>query len=165
MNQPVPLSTLLIAAFGILILYGSVRGASIVVASARRTAAAMEVLQAVAARLVEALDRTAAADTKLMEATTSSAKDMAIMPPLLEAVTKLGHAQLELLERQRHPFRPPNNNPLPPRDVEAANQEAEIAEIMRSYGVTREEPLLRMNSANGTSVWEGDVMFRNWGGR
>jgi hypothetical protein len=36
---------------------------------------------------------------------------------------------------------------------------------MRSYGVTREEALLRMNSVNGTSVWEGDVMFRNWGGR
>jgi hypothetical protein len=74
MNQPVPLWTLLIAAFGILILYGSVRGVSIVVASARRTAAAMVVLEAAAARLVEALDRTAAADTKLMEATTSSAK-------------------------------------------------------------------------------------------
>ena len=92
------------------------------------------------------------------------------IPKLLEGVSRIGQAQVEVLqqqrrdqaEREKNPFGR-TSGPLPPRDVEAANQEHQIQEIMRATGASREEVLLQMNPANTASVWDGDRLTEGWG--
>ena len=94
---------------------------------------------------------------------------MGSIPKLLESVARVGHAQLEVVQQQReehaararNPFGRPNA-PAPPRDVEAANLEHEVQQMMRAEGVSREEAMMRMNPANTQSVWDGDELTRGW---
>ena len=89
------------------------------------------------------------------------------VPRLLEAVAKVGATQLDMLqsqraaqsERERNPFGR-SNGPAAPRDVEAANLEHEVDQMVRSQGISREEALLRMNSANESGVWGG--ILKGW---
>ena len=63
--------------------------------------------------------------------------NMASVPKLLEAVTKVGEAQLRVAQQQR------------------AEQEQRA----------REEAVMRLNPANAQSVWDNDSVFTGWGGR
>jgi hypothetical protein len=106
---------------------------------------------------------------KLVPASEEVKANMQAVPRLLEAVAKVGQAQLEIAqqqraeqaEKERHPFGRPNA-PVPPRDVAAANMEDEIMQRMRAEGVSREEAMLQMNPANNSSVWSGNSMFEGW---
>lgn len=152
MNPSVPLYPLLVAVLVLLVLYAVVRAATFLAQSAGRTQGTIQANTAAIAGLVAKLDE--------------AGKQLAAVPKLLEAVMKIGDAQLQTLQAQRqtgqqNPFGRPTG-PLPPRDVDAANMEHEIGEIMRSEGVTREEALMRMNGANGRSVWDSNAVFQDW---
>jgi hypothetical protein len=91
--------------------------------------------------------------------------NLASVPRILEMVSKIGSAQLGIMEAQRaeqaerlkNPFGRPNA-PTPQRDTVAANREYDIVTMMRSEGVTREEAELRLNPANDSSVWSSSVL-------
>lgn len=95
--------------------------------------------------------------------------NMAAVPKLLEAVARVGQAQLEIMQAQRaagqakhdNPFGRPNGS-MPPKDIEAANLEYEVGEIMRSQGVSREQALMQLNPANIGSVWDGGGVLDGW---
>lgn len=88
------------------------------------------------------------------------------VPRLLEAVGKIGRAQLAILEKQgieqqkANPFGR-NTAPAPPKDYVGANMEDEIHELMRTNGWSREVAMLQLNSANNASPW-GDGLMDNW---
>lgn len=96
--------------------------------------------------------------------------NMAAVPKMLEGITKIATAQIEIMQAQRaaatlqqqNPFGR-HNGPIPPRDTEAANLEHQVQQMMRAEGIGREEALLRMNPANAGSVW-GDNVFDGWAG-
>ena len=173
MNQSVPLYVVLLILTGggaAYLLYRLWRAFD---QSARRIADASAVVSAAMNRLEEALITNSARATRLEAALTPAAAElqasMAAVPKLLEAVAKVGSAQLEIMqaqrashaERQAPPFGKPNV-PIPPRDVESANQAYEVDQMVRAQGISREEAMLRMNPANAGSVWNGDQMFAGW---
>jgi hypothetical protein len=88
------------------------------------------------------------------------------IPKLLEAVARLGQAQLEMQQAARaaaaNPFGGRTTGPIPPRDVTAANLEHEVTMMMRTEGCSREEAMLRLNPANSSSVWSGNSVFDGW---
>lgn len=98
--------------------------------------------------------------------------NMGGIPKVLEGVTRIAGAQLEILQAQRaeadvktqNPFGRPNG-PMPPRDVAAANLEHEVQQMMRAQGMSREEALLHLNPANAGSVWGGGNFFSGWEGQ
>jgi hypothetical protein len=151
MTQPVPLYAVLVAlAIGV-VLWLIHRWVTGLVQSARRMEAGLaetrQVLQALGSQLVPAC---AAVQGHLP-----------LVPQLLEAVARVGNAQLEALQQQKPGFKP--GAPLPQRDVEAANREFEIDQMMRAEGISRAEAEMRANPANQQSVWEAGGMFEGWG--
>jgi hypothetical protein len=105
----------------------------------------------------------------LAPAAESMRSNMEGVPKLLEGLTKIASAQLDLIQfkqsvekRPENPFLPTSRSPLAPRDVTSANQEYEIDQIIRAEGVSREEALMRMNPANQASVWDGGNIFGGW---
>ena len=105
----------------------------------------------------------------LMPAAEALRANMSAVPSLLEAVAKVGQAQLEVQQRmqqeaeqkKKNPFGRANG-PAAPRDINAANEEYEVSMMMRAEGITREEAMLRRNPANQSSVWDGGQIFENW---
>lgn len=93
---------------------------------------------------------------------------LAGVPKLLEGVTRLGGILVQLIQqvrradqdRQKNPFGR-NPAPTPMRDEGLAEIEHEVTAIMRSEGISRDEALLRMNQANGETVWNNEIM-RGW---
>ena len=127
-------------------------------------------LSAAVDALCQEMAATAAAVDKGKEVVLPAAEALrSAVPNLLEAVAKVGQAQLEVQQRmqqeveqkKKNPFGRPNGPAAPP-DVERANQEYDITMMMRAEGISREEALLRMNPANNSSVWDGGQIFDGW---
>ena len=127
-------------------------------------------LSAAVDALCQEMAATAAAVDKGKEVVLPAAEALrSAVPNLLEAVAKVGQAQLEVQQRmqqeveqkKKNPFGRPNGPAAPP-DVERANQEYDITMMMRAEGISREEALLRMNPANGQSVWDSGQIFDGW---
>ena len=188
MNQSVPLYTILIGLAVAGLLYLLYKAISRIEKSAGRISASNEELLSAIARVSGELDAvrislSAAADALCQEmAATAAAVDKgkevvlpaaealrSAVPSLLEAVAKVGNAQLEVQQRmqqdaeqkKKNPFGRPNG-PVAPRDIEAANAEYDVATMMRAEGMSREEAMLRMNPANQSSVWDGGQIFNDW---
>lgn len=166
MNQTVPLYIVLLV-FGIAgagyVLFRLIRS---IEAATRSIRTASEICEASGTKALTAMARI---ESLIGPASESLKANLSGVPKLLEAVAQVGTAQLEIMQRQRaaemeakkNPFGK-GNAPMPPRDVEAANLEDEVNQLMRSQGMSREEALLRMNPANAGSVWDGDNLFRGW---
>jgi hypothetical protein len=157
MNTSIPLPIVLMSVLAVALIYAASRAVAAVLASARRTAEAIEANTVALNEIQEAL---AGLKGDIGEAS----KLLQSVPKLLEAVTRIGDAQLQIMQSQAqqqssNPF-PRGNTPLPSRDVEAANLEHDISQMMRAEGITREEALMRMNGANDSSVW--DTMGQGW---
>ena len=188
MNQSVPLYTILIGLAVAGLLYLLYKAISRIEKSAGRISASNEKLLSAIARVSGELDAvrislSAAADALCQEmAATVAAVDKgkevvlpaaealrSAVPSLLEAVAKVGHAQLEVQQQMRqdaeqkkkNPFGRPNG-PAAPQDIEASNAEYDVATMMRAEGISREEAMLRMNPANQSSVWDGGQIFSDW---
>ena len=133
----------------------------------------LSALEATACRVEAALVTASAGVSRVTEALLPAAEamraNMGAVPSLLEAVAKVGSAQLEVQQRmqqeaeqkKKNPFGRPNG-PVAPRDIEAANAEYDVATMMRAEGISREEAMLRMNPANQSSVWDGGQIFSDW---
>ncbi|MGE5726937.1 MAG: hypothetical protein ACM34G_17285 [Acidobacteriota bacterium] len=172
MNQAVPVWGVVLAAVGLFIGFVLHRWVTSLVNSAQRMIDGHTEL----CRRLEALDNSLDC---LREACNHLAKQLsdeslrsqfALVPKLLETVVRVGNAQLEIAQAQRRQQQNPfgQSNRMPPRDVEAANQEDRIQEMMRGEGITREEALLRLNPANMGSLWEGSQAqpwFDGWSNR
>ena len=169
MNTAVPLYIVLIAMAGAGVAYLIYRLTQAIVSAGRILAA----LEATACRVEAALATASAGVGRAAEALLPAAEamraNMGAVPSLLEAVVKVGQAQLEVQQRmqqeadqkKKNPFGR-SNGPVAPPDVERANQEYEITMMMRSEGISREEALLRMNPANQGSVWDSGQIFDGW---
>jgi hypothetical protein len=159
MNQAIPLYVVLSAAAAGVLLWLINRWVSSIIQSARRMADSIVEFQA----------DLKTARAAIQPAVEDARANLAAVPKLLEAVAKIGSAQLETAQRQRaeqeerarNPFGR-NNAPAAPRDTTAANMEYEVQQAMRAEGISREEALLRANPANEKSVWDGDAMFSGW---
>lgn len=92
------------------------------------------------------------------------------LPGMMEAIGKVGHAQLEIMrgqQAQQGPFGR-NTNALSARDVASADQEYEISMMMKQ-GMTREQAMFELNGAN-TGVtqpvratdWSGKNLLSGW---
>ena len=166
MSESIPLYAVLLilaAGAGCIILY---RVVSRALESARRMAVAADRLETALATTTAALSRLEAA---LGPAATELQANMKAVPQLLEAVSRVGQAQLDLLQAQRAAFEQKQKNPFgrqnapaAPRDVSAANLEYDIDQLQRAEGISREEAMLRLNPANAGSVWEGNGLFEGW---
>lgn len=87
------------------------------------------------------------------------------MPGLMKAITRIGEAQLEIYNAQFAGLNGASNNhqqrtKAPSRDVDSANAEYEISQMMRYEGISREEAMSRMNSANNRGPWA--TIFDDW---
>jgi hypothetical protein len=169
MNQSVPLYIVLIVLAGAGVAYLIYLLTQAIVSAGRILSA----LDATACRVEAALATTSAgvsrAGDALMPAAEALRANMGAVPSLLEAVAKVGQAQLEVQQRmqqeseqkKKNPFGRANG-PSAPRDINAANEEYEVSMMMRAEGITREEAMLRRNPANQNSVWDGGQIFENW---
>lgn len=89
---------------------------------------------------------------------------LSAMPSIMKAIVRIGEAQTEVYQAQ---FAGMNGNSqvkqsrTPVRDVETANAEYEISQMMRSEGISRAEAMSRLNPANARGPWAG--MFEGWG--
>jgi hypothetical protein len=182
MNQSVPLFPLLSAAVGIFLawLVGrtiyqwveavrlSNKQASEAAVKLSTDVAKLDVTLIVA---TDTLTRATEATNKMRELLLPVAeefrKNMAGVPQLLEGVTKIGSAQLAIMQAQRadqaerlkNPYGRPNGNP-PQRNTAEMNRAHEVDELIRS-GMTREEAELVVNPANAETVWGGLDSWRN----
>lgn len=97
---------------------------------------------------------------------------MAGIPTLLEGITKIATAQMEMMalnrareeEKEKHPYgrvQKPNSSPA---DQVTAEMEHEIQGMMRARGIPRELALAELNGANAQSVYGGGF-FEGWAGR
>jgi hypothetical protein len=137
--------------------------------SARRTAEQSVKLEQAITTLAVALMQATATLERAREALAPAVEEikttMPGIPKLLEAVAKVGSAQLEMLAAQRatqsNPFGGKKNAVIQ-KDVEQANLEYEITNLMRSEGCSREEAMLRLNPANARSVWDSSNVFDGW---
>jgi hypothetical protein len=165
MNSTVPLYSVLIVALligaAIIIILASRKLA----ATARRAVQSSDSLTAAAVSLRDAVAAGTEALGKLQQ-TFAPASDelranMMALPKVLESLSKIGSAQLSIMEVQRgeqaariaNPFGE-SNGAIPHRDVTGANQEYEVQQRMRAEGISREQALLMMNPANDTSPWD-----------
>jgi hypothetical protein len=151
LNEAVPLPVLLVAIAVAAVLYAAVRWWTSAQNSARRSDSLIVNLTAAL------MDNTAAVNqlhSVLTQPLTELQTHMASVPKLLEAVAKVGSAQLQM---QQNPFGR-RNAPIGQRDVTSANLEHEVQTIMRAEGITREEALMRLNPANAGSMWDGNVL-------
>jgi hypothetical protein len=152
MNQAIPLYVVLIVAGAAGLLYLVHHWVCYVKESAQRMKGLQEAIEAQTVALNEIQEALSGAAAKEM------GEHLAAVPKLLDAVAKIGGAQLEILQTQR-PHRP--NTPTPPRDNAAANLEQEITDMVRSEGCSREEAMLRLNPANDQTVW-GNAFYQGW---
>jgi hypothetical protein len=169
MNQNIPAYYLLIALVVAGAAYFIHKWVAAIQMSIRHTTEASAKLEADLTALRQSISAAVLEIMKLLPAAEEIKTNLPGVPKLLEAVARVGQAQLELNAAQRaeqkarqdNPFGRPNA-PAPPRDTAAANLEYEVSQMMRSEGVTREEALLRLNSANADSVWAGGSLLEGW---
>ena len=169
MNQSIPVYIVLIALAGAGGAYLIYRLTQAIMSAGRMLSA----LEATACRVEAALATASAGVTRATEALLPAAEamrsNMGAVPNLLEAVAKVGTAQLEVQQqmqqeaeqKKKNPFGR-TNAPAAPRDIESANEEYEVAGMMRAEGISREEALLRRNPANSQSVWDNGQIFSDW---
>ena len=174
MNASVPLSVVLLALAGAVVSYLIYKVVKSITVSALKVGEAADRLEAALAAGTVALAAVTTATDQLRASLAPAAEElrtnMSALPKLLEAVARVGQAQLEITqaqraeqeERKKNPFGRPNA-PMAQRDTAAANMEYEVQQTMRAEGISREEALLRMNPANSASVWEGNGLFEGWG--
>ena len=165
-NQSIPLSVVLLVLAGGGVFYLVCRWVSAIQKSAQRISESATNLGAALAASTTALNQAIAAFAPVSAEVQSN---IAAVPKVLEAITRVGQAQLEIMHAQRaaHEQQPANqfgrpNGPIPPRDTDAANLEYEVNQMMRAEGISREEAILRMNPANQGSVWDGNEAFKGW---
>ncbi len=191
MNQSIPLYSVLIAAAVAAGIWAVLRWVRALENSAQRSAtSAGELAEAVRAAtatlsalnnssddLREALEAAPAVIVGKLSAEIAPAlgevrAHLAGVPAMLEGLARVSSAQLDILnaqraaamEKERNPFGGRTNSPFTPKDATAADMEYEISERMKS-GMTREQAMMEMNTANADSVWAGNSMFTGWGGR
>ncbi len=180
MNGAIPVWIVLVTMISVVVIMGIIRVITAIQSSIQQISVSIDRAVVSNEKLATHLDAVLAALIslsatvhKLQETFVPASEEMRAnmvgVPKLLEAVARVGQAQLEFTQVERERVRNPfgrTNAPAAPRDTVQANLEFEIQQMQRAEGISREEALMRLNPANSQSVWGGgDGLFSGWNNR